>query len=479
MKLFLFVLIILLFNVVVKATTINISSKQPIILIDTIGDAYMRLAVPSSCISEPDDSFQVMHSTPLYVSSGYINNPSLWLVGTPLIDGSSLCEDPCIYVMDDTLNLIDNIYDIDTWHELIDTAGISIQNPVSSASFFDDPDGNCYSWATSSYGTYMSDPVLLLDRESKPVLITRVTRIVWYDEGKHSNSVSISYIYAHKFNGVNWNDTTLLIDGHINNGSDLNPQHASMGLMAPSVWIDNDKFIMIVNEDTSANMTTLAAWEGLSLDTAFNPVSTFENTILEGNNNVDGHYEIGILNWELPGSNIHRHTQITKLSDSFYIGFATSMTCKDTSWFGYSYDFENWINLNEPILSGSGWLDQWIYTVHPYVIEETDYWQLYLFASGMGRNMNQGDSTGWYTSCVDMKIIKQDTQLLPGDVNHDFDVNIADLTYMVNYVFKGGTVIYPEYVGDVDHSCLINVTDLVYMVNFIFKGGADPLIGCE
>ncbi len=66
-----------------------------------------------------------------------------------------------------------------------------------------------------------------------------------------------------------------------------------------------------------------------------------------------------------------------------------------------------------------------------------------------------------------------------GDVNHDHDVNVADLVYMVNYVFKGGTAIYPEFVGDIDHSCSLNVTDLVYMVNYIFKGGHDPLIGCD
>ncbi len=66
-----------------------------------------------------------------------------------------------------------------------------------------------------------------------------------------------------------------------------------------------------------------------------------------------------------------------------------------------------------------------------------------------------------------------------GDINHDHNVNVADLTYMVNYVFKGGTAIYPEFVGDVDHSCTLNVTDLVYMVNYVFKGGPDPLVGCE
>jgi len=463
----------------INAKTTIMPSVQPLIQIDTIGEAFIRLPVPNSCISEPDDSFQVMHTFPLFIPVGYMNNPSMWIVGTPLVDGSSLCEDPCIYVMDDSLNFTENLYDLNAWHELIDTSGAVINNPLCSASFFDDPEGYSYSWAASAYGAYMSDPVLLLDKDNSPVMITRITRNVEYASGLDRSSLSIHSIYAHKFNGSNWDDTTLLIDGYVNNGSDIYPEHGSMLLMAPSIFIDNDKYIMVVNEDTSANRTALAVWEGSSLDSAFHPINTFSRTILEGNGLNDNHFSIGILNWTLPGNNYHRHTQITKLKDSLYIGFATPMLDKDTCWFGYSYDFENWYNPDKPLLTGSGWLDQWIYTVHPLIEEKAIYLQLHLLVSGRGKNINQGDSIGWYTSNVDMKIIKDEAQLLPGDVNLDYEINVADLVYMVNYIFKGGISIFPEYIGDVDHTCDINVADLVYMVNYLFKGGPDPLVGCE
>jgi hypothetical protein len=44
----------------------------------------------------------------------------------------------------------------------------------------------------------------------------------------------------------------------------------------------------------------------------------------------------------------------------------------------------------------------------------------------------------------------------------------------VNYLFKSGAAPACLIEGDVDASGSINVTDLVYLVNYIFKGGAVP-----
>jgi len=66
-----------------------------------------------------------------------------------------------------------------------------------------------------------------------------------------------------------------------------------------------------------------------------------------------------------------------------------------------------------------------------------------------------------------------------GDVDMTRDVNVADLVYMVDFLFRGGPPITPEFVGDVDQSCNFNVADLVYMVDYLFKGGPDPQVGCE
>ncbi len=61
-----------------------------------------------------------------------------------------------------------------------------------------------------------------------------------------------------------------------------------------------------------------------------------------------------------------------------------------------------------------------------------------------------------------------------GNINGIGEINVADLTYFVNYVFKGGPPPLCADEADVDANGEINVTDLVYMVNYIFKSGPAP-----
>jgi hypothetical protein len=65
-----------------------------------------------------------------------------------------------------------------------------------------------------------------------------------------------------------------------------------------------------------------------------------------------------------------------------------------------------------------------------------------------------------------------------GNVDNDpnDDVNVADLTYLVNFLFQGGPppVCIPEANIDADPSDQVNVADLTYLVNFLFQGGLPP-----
>lgn len=65
-----------------------------------------------------------------------------------------------------------------------------------------------------------------------------------------------------------------------------------------------------------------------------------------------------------------------------------------------------------------------------------------------------------------------------GDADNDGEgPNVADLVYLVNYLFKGGNPPPILASSNVDQSPGIFVSDLVLLVDFLFKGGSSPV--CE
>ena len=63
-----------------------------------------------------------------------------------------------------------------------------------------------------------------------------------------------------------------------------------------------------------------------------------------------------------------------------------------------------------------------------------------------------------------------------GDANGDDDVNILDLTFLVDRVFRGGPLPDPFLSGDSNCDADVNILDLTFMVDYIFRGG--PLPSC-
>lgn len=62
-----------------------------------------------------------------------------------------------------------------------------------------------------------------------------------------------------------------------------------------------------------------------------------------------------------------------------------------------------------------------------------------------------------------------------GDVDHNGGVNVADVTYLVNYLFKGGPA--PPCMEEADVNASggnPNVADLTYLVDYLFKAGPAP-----
>ena len=64
-----------------------------------------------------------------------------------------------------------------------------------------------------------------------------------------------------------------------------------------------------------------------------------------------------------------------------------------------------------------------------------------------------------------------------GDMDGSAGITIADLVYMVDFMFNSGLPPFPIDLGDVDCSGTVDIADLVYLVDWMFGGGPAPC-GC-
>jgi len=66
------------------------------------------------------------------------------------------------------------------------------------------------------------------------------------------------------------------------------------------------------------------------------------------------------------------------------------------------------------------------------------------------------------------------TSFIRGDANGDETVNVADIVYTVNFLYRGGDPPDPMQAGDANSDDIVNVADVVYLVNYLYRGGDPP-----
>jgi hypothetical protein len=83
--------------------------------------------------------------------------------------------------------------------------------------------------------------------------------------------------------------------------------------------------------------------------------------------------------------------------------------------------------------------------------------------------VSQGSGTG-----SDYATIKY-VQFLCGDANKDGVVDVGDVVYLINYLYKSGSAPVPILkAGDASCDGVVDVGDVVYLINFLFKNGPEP-----
>nr|MBN2276143.1 S8 family serine peptidase [candidate division Zixibacteria bacterium] len=78
-----------------------------------------------------------------------------------------------------------------------------------------------------------------------------------------------------------------------------------------------------------------------------------------------------------------------------------------------------------------------------------------------------------YTPAVNAgQLVVQST--MRGDADNSGGINILDVTYIVNYLYRGGPAPLTIRAGDADSSGGINILDATYLIAYLYRGGPPP-----
>jgi serine protease AprX len=123
-------------------------------------------------------------------------------------------------------------------------------------------------------------------------------------------------------------------------------------------------------------------------------------------------------------------------------------------------------SLSTPLIGGAAAV---ILSAHPY-------WTPMQVREAMmvsGNNSSSPNNTyGW--GIPDILAAIQYSFYLTGDVNGDGEIDISDIIFLVDYLYKDDRAPSPLYLGDANCDDAVNVSDIVYLINYLYRNGAEP-----
>lgn len=76
---------------------------------------------------------------------------------------------------------------------------------------------------------------------------------------------------------------------------------------------------------------------------------------------------------------------------------------------------------------------------------------------------------------IDMGAFEYQVEFVRGDVNGDEEIDLEDLIYLLNYLFKGGLPPYQMDASDANSDGDVDLEDVLYLINYLFRGGPSPV----
>jgi hypothetical protein len=90
-----------------------------------------------------------------------------------------------------------------------------------------------------------------------------------------------------------------------------------------------------------------------------------------------------------------------------------------------------------------------------------------------GNNSSSPNNTyGW--GIPDILAAIQYSFYLTGDMTGDGEINVSDLIFLIDYLYRNGRAPSPLYLGDVNCDEGVNISDVVYLINFVYQNGTEP-----
>ena len=82
--------------------------------------------------------------------------------------------------------------------------------------------------------------------------------------------------------------------------------------------------------------------------------------------------------------------------------------------------------------------------------------------------------TGHFTDTMSIVNEEDPGNYICADANRDKIIDVGDVVYLINYLFKNGSAPNPLVAGDANFDGVVDVGDVIYMINYLFKGGPVP-----